>query len=128
MFRFLVIIMIVVPAIEIMGLIAVGGIIGGLETFILILLTGFIGAFLAKSEGTKVMNQARFEMSSGRVPTGSILDGICIFSGGLLLLTPGFLTDTIGFMLVLPVTRGFFKGWILYFIKKLMSKGTIIRF
>ncbi|WP_128894697.1 FxsA family protein [Longirhabdus pacifica] len=125
MFRILVVIMIVVPAIEVFGLITVGNWIGGWQTFGLIILTGFVGALLAKKESQKVWNYARMEMSRGRVPGNSILDGICIFAGGLLLLTPGFFTDIIGFLLVLPASRVVFRLFILNLIRKGIQSGKI---
>jgi UPF0716 protein FxsA len=106
--------MIVVPAIEIWGIIKASQWIGGWQTFLLIIGTGAIGAFLAKREGLKVWNQAQSKMSQGQIPGEAILDGLSIFAGGLLLLTPGFLTDTIGFLLVLPMSR--------YWIKKLLIR------
>ncbi len=117
--------MIVVPAIEVFGLITVGNWIGGWQTFGLIILTGFVGALLAKKESQKVWNYARMEMSRGRVPGNSILDGICIFAGGLLLLTPGFFTDIIGFLLVLPASRVVFRLFILNLIRKGIQSGKI---
>lgn len=118
-------IMVVIPAVEIWGLITIGGWIGGWQTVILILLTGFIGAFLARREFRRVWEFARFELSSGRIPGGTFIDGLCIFAGGLLLLTPGFFTDTLGFLLVLPLTRTLFKGWILIWLQKKIRDGHI---
>lgn len=123
MFRLLVVIMLVVPALEIAGLFAVGKLIGGWPTFGLILLTGFIGATLAKLEGRKVWFAAREQLAAGQIPGEAILDGICIFAGGLLLLTPGFFTDIAGFLLVFPVTRPLFKRLLRRFIRKRMASG-----
>jgi UPF0716 protein FxsA len=123
MFRILVILMIVVPAIEIWGIIKASQWIGGWQTFLLIIGTGAVGAFLAKREGLKVWNQARYRMSQGQIPGDALLDGICIFAGGLLLLTPGFLTDTAGFLLVLPITRYWIKKLLLKKIWDLMQNG-----
>jgi UPF0716 protein FxsA len=125
MFKIIVLLMVVIPALEIWGLLTIGSWIGGWQTFSLILLTGFVGAFLAKRESKKVWEFARNQMSSGQIPGGAILDGLCIFAGGLLLLTPGFFTDTIGFLLVLPFTRPVFKAWMLVFIQKKMRDGSI---
>lgn len=124
MLRFIVLLMIVVPALEIWGLITAGRYIGGWQTFALIVLTGFIGAFLAKREGRKVWTLARLQMNQGQVPAQSILDGICIFTGGLLLVTPGFITDIIGFLLVIPPTRAIIRVWLAIFIRKKMLNGT----
>lgn len=123
MIRWLIAIFILVPALEIWGLLTVGRLIGAWQTFALILLTGFIGAFFVRREMKKVWNYARQQMNRGQIPAGSILDGICIFAGGLMLLLPGFVTDVVGFLLVFPLTRPFAKVGILYLIQKQMTKG-----
>lgn len=123
MFRWIVVVLIVVPAIEIWGLLTVGQLIGGLQTFLLILLTGFIGAFLARREGQRVLMDARLQLQSGQLPALPIIDGLCIFAGGLLLLTPGFFTDTVGFLLVLPFTRWTIRGWVMALLRNWISKG-----
>jgi UPF0716 protein FxsA len=123
MFRVLLAIFIIVPALEVTGMITLGHFIGGWTTFGLILLSGFVGAYLAKREGRKVWAYARQQMSMGQVPTESILDGICIFAGGIFLITPGFLTDILGFLLVFPLTRPIFKVLLLTFIQKRISRG-----
>lgn len=125
MFRILVIVMIVVPALEIWGLFQIGKLIGGWQTFAMIILTGFIGAWMARREGRRVWEYAQYQLRSGQMPADAILDGICIFAGGLLLLTPGFLTDVLGFLLVFPLSRPVFKAWILILIKKYWSNGNV---
>jgi UPF0716 protein FxsA len=125
MFRILLAIFIIVPALEIVGMITMGHLIGGWMTFGFILLTGFVGAYLAKREGRRVWEYARHQLSMGQVPTESILDGICIFAGGLLLISPGFLTDILGFILVFPVTRPICKVLLLRFIQRQIGRGQI---
>ncbi|WJH34731.1 FxsA family protein [Paenibacillus aurantius] len=125
MFRWLVALFILVPALEIWGLISIGRLIGGWPTFLLVLLTGFLGAYLAKREAQRVWRYANDQMARGQVPTASILDAICIFAGGLLLLLPGFLTDIAGLVLLLPVTRSACKAGILYLLQKQLAKGSI---
>lgn len=124
MYRLIVLIMIVIPAIEIWGLITVGRIMGAWQTFGIILLTGFIGAYLARREGKRVWALAKLQMSQRQVPTQSILDGICILVGGLLLLTPGFFTDLIGILLVMPPTRAIFRIWLVLLIQKNFLRGS----
>ncbi|ANE48442.1 hypothetical protein SY83_21585 [Paenibacillus swuensis] len=123
MFRIIVVLMVVVPALEIWGMLTMGRLIGGWQTFVFILMTGFVGAFLAKREARKVLAAAREQMQSGQVPGTPILDGICILVGGLLLLTPGFITDLLGFMLVFPLTRPLFRAGLQAFIQKKLSQG-----
>ncbi|MCY9663045.1 membrane protein FxsA [Paenibacillus chondroitinus] len=125
MLRIILAIFIIVPAIEISVLIALGHFIGGWTTFGLILLSGFLGIYFAKREGRKVLEYARFEWSQGQLPAQQLLDGICIFLGGILLITPGFITDIFGFLLVFPYTRPIFKVMLLALIQRQISKGKI---
>ena len=127
MFRLAVILMIVIPALEIWILIMTGQWIGGWLTIGLLILSGFLGAFLTKREASKVWLYAKGQMSLGQVPTKSILDGICVFAGGILLLTPGFLSDILGFLLLVPSTRPYFSAWLLYLIQRKISGGFIRR-
>lgn len=128
MFRWLVVLMIVVPAAEIYVLLTMGKLIGGWQTFGSIVLMGFLGAYLAKSEGRKVWEYAQFQLSAGEIPTDSILDGICIFAGGLLMMLPGFLTDIVGLLLVLPFTRPTAKALIARCIRKYIDQGSFTMF
>lgn len=125
MFRWIALMLIVIPALEIWGLILVGSWIGAWQTFVLILLTGIIGAYLAKREGRRVLMDARLQLQSGQLPALPIIDGLCIFAGGLLLLTPGFFTDATGLILVLPFTRFMIRSWVLELIRKWISRGNV---
>lgn len=125
MFRWILLLMVVIPALEIWVLLEIGRLIGGWQTFLLILLTGFLGAYLARREARHVLHYARNELSQGTIPTASILDGICIFAGGLLLLTPGFITDTLGMLLLLPGTRILFKTLLHNMIRRKIDNGNI---
>lgn len=118
MYRLIILIMIVIPIVEIWGLISVGRLIGTWQTIGVLLLTGFVGAYLARREGKRVWALARLQMSQRQVPTQSILDGICILVGGLLLLIPGFFTDLIGILLIIPPTRAVFRIWLVVLIQK----------
>jgi UPF0716 protein FxsA len=123
MMRWIVLVLIVVPALEILLFLLLGQIIGGWLTFALILLTGFIGAYLAKREFRRVFQYARHELAAGQIPATSILDGIAVFVGGLLLITPGFLTDTIGLFLLLPPTRRVIQVFFLQWLRKKIDSG-----
>lgn len=125
MFRIILAVFILVPAIEITFLIMMGHLVGGWLTFALIILSGFLGAYFARREGRKVLEYARFEWSQGQLPAGQLLDGICIFLGGILLITPGFITDIFGFLLVFPYTRPIFKAMLLALIQRQIGKGNI---
>ncbi|MEF3303811.1 FxsA family protein [Paenibacillus sp. GYB003] len=121
--RVLLLLFIVVPALELWTIIEVGQRIGGWQTFILIVLTGIVGAYLAKKEAAKVWAYAQRDMAAGMAPTLAILDGICIFAGGVFLVSPGFLTDVAGILLVLPVTRPLFRKLLVAWIQKRLSRG-----
>ncbi|MGF7014348.1 FxsA family protein [Ornithinibacillus bavariensis] len=102
-----------------------GGLIGPWWVVGLILLTGLAGITLAKKEGVETLYRAQRAINNGQVPTREIIDGICIFVGGVFLLSPGFITDIMGFILVLPWTRRVVKPFLLILFKKLLDKKTI---
>jgi len=99
-----------VPLIEIFVLIELGGIIGSWPTIILIASTGFIGVFLAKYQGIVVLYKMQTNLQAGELPAEQMFDGACILVGGVLLLTPGLITDILGFSLLLPFTRICYKA------------------
>lgn len=105
----LIILFTIIPLIELVLLIKIGGIIGLIPTIAMVILTGILGASLTRSQGIMIINKIKNEMNSGRVPTENLLNGVLILVGGIVLLTPGLLTDLFGFMLLIPITRDFFK-------------------
>ena len=109
MFIKLLLIFIIVPLVELAILLKVGSYIGLLPTLGVVILTGILGAALARQQGFMILNRIRTDIGSGRVPAHEIIDGFLILIGGIVLLTPGFLTDLFGFLLLIPLTRGFFK-------------------
>ncbi|MFD2751095.1 FxsA family protein [Virgibacillus siamensis] len=124
--RWLLLAFLIVPAMEIGIFIWAGGIIGPWWVVTLILLTGILGISIAKVQGTETWKRAQLSMNQGIMPTNEIIDGICIFIGAVFLFTPGFITDTAGFLLVLPFTRRPFRNMLQGFIKSRLNKGTII--
>jgi UPF0716 protein FxsA len=112
--RLLLLLIIIVPAAEIAFLLVSGQLIGTWPTILLIILTGVIGSYLAKKQGLVAYRLLQQQLQSGQMPGDALLDGICILVGGILLLTPGFLTDIVGFVLLFPITR--------VYIKKLLMK------
>jgi len=96
---------IVVPIVEMYILIKVGGLIGGLYTIGLVLLTALIGVTLLKRQGLSTFMTAQQKMNSGQMPVTEIAEGLMLAIAGALLLTPGFVTDTIGFILLTPMLR-----------------------
>lgn len=94
-----------VPIAEIYLLIKVGGEIGALPTIGLVLLTAFVGAGLIRLQGMATLARARASMEQNIMPVGAMFDGLCLLVAGALLLTPGFVTDTFGFLLLIPPFR-----------------------
>lgn len=125
MLRFWILILILVPALEIWGFITIGKMVGGFNTFLLIILTGVVGAYLAKQQGLHILREARYRMSNGEPPGPAILDGISVLIGGILLIMPGFITDVIGLLLLLPPTRKVFKFFLLEWIMRKIKSGSI---
>ena len=101
----LVIAFILVPLAELAVLIAVGDWIGLVPTLILLLVVSVVGAWLAKREGLAAWRRLQLALAQGRMPTVEVTDGALILLAGALLLTPGFLSDVIGILLLLPPTR-----------------------
>ena len=95
----------VVPALELALLIEIGQLIGTLYTLALIIGTGVLGAALARSQGLRVLREVQAEFAQGRLPAGSLVDGLLILIAGALLMTPGVLTDAVGFACLTPVLR-----------------------
>ncbi|WP_231688126.1 FxsA family protein [Bacillus sp. FJAT-18017] len=119
------ILIIAVPAAEIGVLLWSGKQIGVPLTVLLIILTGILGTYLARSQGMKIINQARQQLNYGQMPGDAVLDGVCILIGGTMLLSPGFLSDVFGILLLLPLTRKFFKRWLALAIKRWINKGNV---
>ncbi len=105
MFRRLVLLFLAVPIVELAVLIQLGRLIGLWPTLAVIAITGMLGAMLASREGLRAWHAFQTEMAQGRMPGRPILDGLSIFAGGALLLTPGLLTDVLGFALLARPTR-----------------------
>ena len=102
----------IIPIIEIYLLIEIGSLFGALTAVTLVILTGFLGAFLARMRGLQTLYRIQESLREGRMPSGELLDALLIVIAGLVLLTPGFLTDSAGFLLLIPATRNAIKYWL----------------
>lgn len=122
----LILIFIIIPAIEIGIFVWTGNILGPWPVVLLIILTGSIGVFTVKHQGLETWRRAQLSLYNGEVPKEQILDGICIIIAGALLIAPGFLTDFLGFLLVIPWTRRLFKKLITLYLTKKISDGKVI--
>ncbi len=123
--RFLFLLIILIPALDIGVLLFSGKKIGVWPTITLIILTGIIGAYLAKREGLQTIRRVQEQLSYGQLPGDALLDGICILIGGTLLLTPGFITDVTGFIFLFPPTRKPIKILIIKMWQRRINKGNI---
>lgn len=123
--RYILLLLILIPASEIALLMLSGKTLGIWATIGLIILTGIIGAYLAKQQGLDTIRRAQEQLQRGQMPSEVLLDGICIIIGGTLLLTPGFITDVLGFLLLVPFTRTFFKMLLMKAFQNWMNKGKI---
>ena len=109
MFMRLLTLFVLLPLIELALLIQVGRWIGLFWTLALVVATGFLGATLARRQGLRAWRAIQAEMHAGRVPGAALVDGLLVLIGGIVLLTPGILTDLVGFSLLVPVTRNALK-------------------
>ena len=101
-------IFVVVTLAEIYVLVRVGQSIGGLSTVLLVIITAFIGSSLLRQQGWSTMAKAQQSMAEGRTPAMEMLEGVVILVSGILLLTPGFLTDGLGLLGLMPWSRHYF--------------------
>ena len=106
------IIFILIPLAEVYAFIEVGGQVGLLKTLLLCVLTAMIGGFLVRQQGLEMLMQGQRELQSGRLPLDKLFDGFCIVIAGALLVTPGFVTDFVGFSLLFPPFRSFMRRMI----------------
>ncbi|MGL4178618.1 MAG: FxsA family protein [Dermatophilaceae bacterium] len=104
--------LLVVPVLEIAVIVAVGRTIGGWPTLGLLIVESLIGAWLVKREGGRAFGALSEALHSGRMPSRQLADAALVLVGGTLLLTPGFATDVVGFLFILPVTRPWARRWL----------------
>jgi UPF0716 protein FxsA len=112
MFGRLLILFIGVPLVEILILIKLGSIYGFWSTVLLVIGTGILGASLARLYGVNIWIEIQKELGAGQMPANKLVDGLLILVGGIVLLTPGLVTDIAGFILLIPFTRQFIKKWL----------------
>jgi UPF0716 protein FxsA len=101
----LVALFILVPLLETYLFLQIGAWIGPLPALIIIVATGFLGAWLTRTQGLSVIKRFRAALAQGRIPQQEVVEGLLILIAGVLLLTPGFLTDAVGYLLLVPPLR-----------------------
>ncbi|GLF87750.1 exlusion protein FxsA [Bacillus safensis] len=127
--KYFLLLLILFPAVEISLFLISSKIIGILPTMLLIVLTSALGAYFARKQGIEAFQKVQRDLQYGKMPGGAIVDGFCILIGGLLLLIPGFLSDLIGALLLIPVTRKGIKPLFERWLRNMSNRNryTIIR-
>jgi len=119
----LLVLFVAVPLVEIYLMIQVGQVIGAWTTILLLIADSVLGGYLIKREGSRAWQSLRAALQSHKMPARELADGALILVGGTLLLTPGFLTDAVGFFLILPFTRPLARRLLTEFITKKFLGG-----
>jgi UPF0716 protein FxsA len=120
--------LLLVPVVEIGLLIAVGQLIGVWPTILLVVVETLLGAFLVRREGGRARTALRTALNTGRMPARELTDAALVLVGGVLLLLPGFLTDLLGLVFLLPFTRPLTRRWLQAMVERQLLRRTgIIR-
>jgi UPF0716 protein FxsA len=120
----LVLLFIVVPIVELYLIIQVGGAIGVIPTLAILIGDALLGSFLLRHQGRAAWVRFNRALAENRIPTREVLDGVLVIFGGAFLLTPGFLTDIVGLVLLIPPTRALVRGGLGRVMKGRLSVGT----
>jgi UPF0716 protein FxsA len=115
----------IVPVVELYILIKIGSYIGGLNTILLVITTATLGAFLARLQGLRTLQQIQLSLSQGQIPAEELIDGVLILVGGIMLITSGVLTDLFALVLLFPFTRMYFKRWLRRRFDRMVSSGNV---
>lgn len=92
------------------------------------LLTGFIGARLARQQGFRILGQVQSQLATGQMPGEALVEGAMVLVGGVLLLTPGYFTDMMGFILVMPWSRGLIRQQFVNLLGRASSRVTVVSY
>ncbi len=128
MFVVLVVLFILMPLAELYVIAQVADPLGWLNTFALLLVISIFGAWMVRWQGLSVLGRLQVKLAAGETPTTELYNGGLVLVAGALLLTPGFITDAFGFVLLLPPTRAAIRLWLQRIVKKKMASGQIITF
>ena len=121
----LLLVFVVVPLVELALLIRIGQWIGLPATLALVVLTGVLGAYLARRQGLAVIQRVRAELADGHVPAGPLVDGILILVAAAVLMTPGVLTDLFGFFCLIPGGRRLLKEHLKRRLQRAVQRGSV---
>ncbi len=125
MFGRLLLLFTLVPLVELYLLIKIGSMIGALPTVLIVIGTGVLGAYLARQQGFQIWMRIQREMQFGRFPAEEMLDGLLIFGAGIVLVTPGIITDLVGFLILFPFTRAYIREGIRKRLMRMMDNGNV---
>ena len=124
--KYVVLTMILMPFVELYFILSMGDWIGVLPTIILLVGIGVLGAYISKVQGINAYRKLQFQLQNGEMPGETIVDGLCILVTGILFVLPGFLSDIVAILFLVPPFKTVLKGWIMQFIRKqLANKRTI---
>lgn len=115
----------VVPLVELYLLVAIGRVLGPIPTIGLVLVTGALGAWFARLEGARVIRRWQEALARQRVPKDGVIDGLLIFVGGVMLITPGILTDIAGLSMVMPPTRRVIARFVRAWFERQIAAGRV---
>lgn len=121
-FTFVALLLLVMPIAEILVIIQVGRVIGGWPTVGILLLESALGAWLVRREGSRVWAALRTALQTGRMPARELTDASLVLVGGVLLLSPGFITDVFGFFAILPFTRPLARRWLQVVVERSLAQ------
>jgi len=117
----LIFLFVLVPIVELYVLLEIGKKIGIFSTIAIIIITGITGAYLIKKQGFYILFRVKNQMNEGIIPTDNLFEGLLVIIGGIFLITPGIISDIIGFLLVIPQSRfivfKFVKQWLIVKLK-----------
>ncbi len=114
-----------IPAMEIFLFIEIGKTIGTFNTFLLVIISGILGAYLAKMQGLQAISRIQHQLEQGIMPAEEMVDAFIILIAGIVLLTPGFITDIAGLLLLFPPTRFYFKRFARYKFDQWIQRGDV---
>lgn len=125
---YLILLFTILPALELALLIKVGSHIGALNTILIVIGIGIVGAAIARHEGFRVLMKVQDSLQRGIMPSAELLDGFMILAGGIALLTPGFITDVLGLLLLFPLTRAGIKWLLRRKFQSMIARGQVVHF
>lgn len=101
-----------IPLVELYILLQIGSVIGAVNTILFVIFTGVLGAYLAQKEGIRTLQTIQSLLARGEMPGEPLLDAVLILLAGFVLITPGILTDLVGFLMLFPLTRARIRRWV----------------